>query len=81
MSSTPWSSSALTGRPTWGITSWAYLTSNRSASTQCFRTSFGTTRFDVDVDLARGICEAGSDAGLVTKMMENRTSGSTTAPS
>lgn len=26
---------------------------------------------DVDVDLARGICEAGSDAGLVTKMMEN----------
>ena len=26
---------------------------------------------DVDVELARGICAAGADAGLVTKMMEN----------
>ena len=26
---------------------------------------------DVDVDLARGICQAGAEAGLVTKMMEN----------
>ncbi|MCP4917993.1 MAG: tRNA U-34 5-methylaminomethyl-2-thiouridine biosynthesis protein [Proteobacteria bacterium] len=33
-----------------------------------FRYSY---ELDVDVELARGICQAGAEAGLVTKMMEN----------